>query len=337
MRKNTQMLGWCLGAMLLAAPCPAVDDHHDRPPVSPFTLQPLAGHVYCLYGRGGNVGFFVGPKCVLLVDDQFKDLAPGIKAEVESVTALPIKFLVNTHHHGDHTGGNEFFSQFAEILAQDNVRRHMLASPGEILKDYPAARDSFQNLLASEADSTKRARYTRIVKSYSDQIDWAKTVKIKEIAPFLTFESEMRVYLGDETIRLIHPGPAHTDGDAVVVFTRANVVHMGDCYFNKVIPFIDWENGGSVPGYLKAIDAILEQVPANATFIPGHGKVSDAQGLRAFRKYLSDLADAVKVAHDRGMTLEQVKAGVTLPAYDQWEGYAQRFTSNLEAAWRSMY
>src|SRR5262249_17944613 len=116
---------------------PAATEHHDRKPDEIFKLKPLSGNVYALHGRGGNVGFFMGPDAVLVVDSQFKDIAPGIVDQIKSVTSKPIKFLINTHHHGDHVGGNEVFKQFAMILAHDNVRTRMLASPVDIQRDYP--------------------------------------------------------------------------------------------------------------------------------------------------------------------------------------------------------
>src|SRR5262245_63576000 len=122
---------------LSAAPAPGptpTPDHHDRKPGDVFRLKPLSGSVYALYGRGGNVGFFVGPDAVVVVDSQFKDLAPGIVQKIKGVTDKPIKYLVNTHHHGDHVGGNEVFRPFAVIVAHDNVRKRMLAQPADILR-----------------------------------------------------------------------------------------------------------------------------------------------------------------------------------------------------------
>ena len=109
-------------------------DHHERKPDEVFRLRPLRGDVYALYGRGGNVGFFVGPDAVVVVDSEFKDIAPGIVAQIRTVSDRPIKYLVNTHHHGDHVGGNEVFKPFAVIIAQDNVRKRMLESPQVILR-----------------------------------------------------------------------------------------------------------------------------------------------------------------------------------------------------------
>ena len=112
--------------------------HHEQTPQDIFKLQEMGGSVYALYGRGGNIGFFVGPESVFVVDSQFLDLAPGIVDQIKKVTDKPIKYLLNTHHHGDHTGGNEYFLKFAVILAHDNVRKRMLASPQDILETFPA-------------------------------------------------------------------------------------------------------------------------------------------------------------------------------------------------------
>ena len=124
--------------LLLMAALAFAQEHHDRAPNDPFTLKPLSGNVYALYGRGGNVGFYVGADAVVVVDSQFKDLAAGIVDKIKSVTDKPIKYLVNTYHHGDHVGGNEVFRHFAVIIGHDNVRTRMLASPAEILRDFPA-------------------------------------------------------------------------------------------------------------------------------------------------------------------------------------------------------
>lgn len=200
-----------------ATPLPAAAEYHDRQPQDIFRVKPLSGNVYALYGRGGNFGFFVGPDAVLVVDSQFKDIAPGIVGEIRKVSDKPIKFLLNTHHHGDHVGGNEVFKQFAMIVAHDNVRKRMLASPADIARDYPAM-----------LENAKKAGNEQMVKTLSDQIEWAKKVKVEEIAaPVMTFDSELRIYMGDETIQVWHLPPAHTDGDSVVYFEKAKVLHMG--------------------------------------------------------------------------------------------------------------
>jgi glyoxylase-like metal-dependent hydrolase (beta-lactamase superfamily II) len=304
-------------------PAPASAEHHAAAAEDPFRLKPLAGNVYALYGRGGNVAFFVGPDAILVVDSQLKDLAPGIVAQIRKISDKPIRFLVNTHHHGDHVGGNEVFRQFAMIVAHDNVRTRMLASPAAIQKEYPA-----------QLEEAKKNGNADMVKFFSDQIAWAKTVKIEEIpAPVMTFDSALRIHIGDETIDVWHLPPAHTDGDSAVWFEKAKVLHMGDDFFNKVIPFVDVQSGGSVLGYLAAIDKAASKVPADAVVIPGHGQVSDLDGLKAFRQYFTDLIDAARKARAAGKSKEDFVRDVDLDAYRSWNGYKERFKANAASAW----
>lgn len=297
--------------------------HHQQTPADPFRLQKLTDQVYALYGRGGNIGFYVGPDAVFVIDSQFRDLAPGIVEKIKSVTEKPIKYLLNTHYHGDHVGGNEYFIKFSVILAHDNVRKRVLASPQEIMKEYPAEAEA-----ARKAGNEDRAKYME------EQIEWAKKVKIEEIpAPFLTFNSEFRLHLGGETIHILHVPPAHTDGDSVAYFEKANVLHTGDMFFNKVIPFIDVDGGGSAQGYLKSLDLIIARVPENVTIIPGHGDVTDLSGLKEFRQYIQDLNDAAQKAKAAGKTKEAFVKEIDLPKYSSWRGYTDRFKANAGSAY----
>jgi cyclase len=305
-----------------STPSPATQ-HHERDPQDVFRLQPLGGKLYALYGRGGNVGFFVGPDAVLVVDSQFKDLAPGIVAQIRKVTDRPIKFLLNTHHHGDHVGGNEVFKQFAIIMAHDNVRRRMLASPADIQKEYPA-----------RLEEAKKAGNEEMAKFLAEQIEWAKKVNVEEIAaPILTFDSELRVHLGGETIQIWHTPPAHTDGDSVVYFEKANVLHMGDDFFHQVIPFIDVKAGGSAKGYLVALDRVIGRARADVKIIPGHGEVTDLAGLKGFRQYIADLLDSAQKARSAGKSREDYLREVDLPQYSKYSGYKDRFKDNAGAAY----
>jgi cyclase len=306
-----------------AAAPPTTPTHHQRQPDERFRLQPLAGGVHALYGRGGNVGFLVGPDAVLVVDSQFKDMAPGIVEQIKNVTDKPIKYLVNTHHHGDHVGGNETFRPIAVIIAHDNVRKRMLASPESILRDSPA-----QVAEARKAGNEERA------KQLEEQIEWARRVKVEEIpAPVVTYDSELRIHVGGETIQVWHTPPAHTDGDSVVFFQNAKVLHMGDLFFHKVVPFIDVKSGGSPAGYLRALDAVIARAPADVTVIPGHGEVTNLDGVRGMRQYVSDLIAAARKAKASARTKEQFLAEVDLPAYREYQGYGDRFKANAAAAW----
>jgi glyoxylase-like metal-dependent hydrolase (beta-lactamase superfamily II) len=250
-------------------------------------------------------------------------MAPGIEEQIKNVTDKPIKYLVNTHHHGDHVGGNETFRPIAVIIAHDNVRKRMLASPGAILRDYPG-----QVAEARKAGNEDRA------KQLEEQIEWAKKVKVEEIpAPVVTYDHELRIHVGGVTIEVWHTPPAHTDGDSVVFFSKAKVLHMGDLFFHKVVPFIDVRSGGSPSGYLEALDAVIGRVPADVTIIPGHGEVTDLDGLRGLRRYVTDVIEAAKKARAAGRTREQFLAEVDLPAYRDYQGYPDRFKANAAAAW----
>lgn len=297
--------------------------HHDRPEDAIFKTNPLRGGVYALYGRGGNVGFVVGPEYAIVVDSQFKDIAPGILGQVAKVTDKPVRFLVNTHHHGDHTGGNDAFKPISVIVAHENVRKRMLAQP-----------DDMKRTLPGRIEEAKKAGNAERVKFLEDLLASANAVKIEEIAaPILTYEAGVKLHIGGETLHVVHTPPAHTDGDSFVFFEKANVLHMGDLFFNKMIPFIDTSSGGSAAGYIKALDQAIAYVPADATVIPGHGDVTDVAGLKAARQYIVDLIGAAQAAKSAGKTKEQFTAEVDLPAYKDYSGYKDRFKSNAAAAW----
>jgi len=297
--------------------------HHDRNADEIFRRQELSRGVYVLYGGGGNVGFLVGPDAVLVVDSQVRQLGPGVVQQIQGATDKPIRYLLNTHHHGDHTGGNDAFRQFAVIIAHDNVRKRMREAPQTILTEWPA-----------ELEEAKKKGDAESVAYIDDAIAWAKKIKIEEIAaPVITFESEVRIHIGDETIAIWHTPPAHTDGDSVVYFEKANVLHMGDLFFYKVIPFIDVKAGGSARGYLDAIDKVIARVPPDVKIIPGHGEVTDLAGLKTFRQYVADILDAARKAKAAGKSKEEFLKTVDLPAYKTWDGYGERFQESAAAAW----
>jgi glyoxylase-like metal-dependent hydrolase (beta-lactamase superfamily II) len=315
-------LGLYFAAAAQPAPTPTAA-HHDRAPSDVFKRQALASNVHALYGRGGNVGFFVGPDAILVVDSQYKDIAPGIVAEIQKVSDKPIKYLLNTHHHGDHVGGNEVFQRFAVIIAHDNVRKRMLMAPQQILERSP-----------KYLEEARKAGNAAMVKRLEEEIEWARKVKLEEIpAPVLTYDSELRVHLGGETIQVWHTPPAHTDGDSVVFFEKANVIHMGDNFFHKLVPFIDASSGGSAQGYVTMIDRVLARVPANATVIPGHGQVTDVAGLKAFRQEVADLIDAARKARAAGKTRQQFVDEVDFPQMKDYPGYPARFKANAGVAY----
>lgn len=232
----------------------------------------VSGNVHLLEGSGGNIAVSTGPDGVLMVDDQFAPLAGKITAAIEKLDQGPIKWVLNTHWHGDHTGGNAHFGKKASVVAHANVRVRMAA----------------------------------------------KSDTAKEALPVVTFADGASVHFNGEEIRLIHLGPAHTDGDVVIHFTKSGVFHLGDQFVNARFPFIDQGSGGNLPGLLKNIEAILAKVPEDAKIIPGHGALATRADLVAYRDMLHETMALVKKAVTDGRTLADVKAAGMPEKYKSW-------------------
>jgi cyclase len=240
----------------------------------------LAGNVYMLTGSGGNVGATVGDDGIAIVDDQFAPLAPKIHAALGQLSPKPVRFVINTHWHGDHTGGNAEFADSAAILAHANVRKRLQAGGKTSFVEFPPVSG--------------------------------------KALPVVTFEQGLSLWWNGEEIRAIHPGIGHTDGDSVIWFTRSNVVHMGDDYFNTGFPFVDLASGGSVTRLITSLDVILGQIPADAKVIPGHGPLSDVPGLRKYRGMLEEVVAAVKKARAAGKSVEQMQKENLLAPWADW-------------------
>ncbi|HSA93910.1 MAG TPA: MBL fold metallo-hydrolase [Terriglobales bacterium] len=241
--------------------------------------QPVAGGVYMLTGRGGNIGASVGEDGIVVVDDQYAPLAAKIQAALRSLSDKPVRFILNTHWHSDHTGGNADFSKLGTIVAQENVRKRLAAGG--------------------------RTRF--------GAVEPAKP----EALPIITFSERATIHLNGEDIRAIHFPHGHTDGDSVVFFTKSNVVHMGDDFFNGIFPFIDVDNGGSVQGMIANGEKILAELPDDVKIIPGHGPLAAKAELKAFIEMLRGTSGAVEAAMKQGKTLEQMKQERVLAAWDE--------------------
>src|SRR5947199_1419151 len=248
-------------------------------------VQKVSGTVYMLEAVGGKGAASVGEDGSVSVDDEFLPLADKIEAALKGVTDKPIKFVLNTHWHGDHTGGNEHFGAEAPIIAQENVRKRL-----------------------------KEGGQTRF-----GSVPPAKKVAL----PVITFENNVSVHLNGEDIRAIHIPSGHTDGDAVIFFPQSKVIHMGDDFFNGgIFPFIDLDSGGSVQGMIAGGEKILAEAPDDVKIIPGHGPLGTKDDLRKFVTMLKETSAAVEAGIKNGKSLDQLKKEKVLA---KWDSFGQSF------------
>jgi cyclase len=243
-------------------------------------VQKVAGTVYMLTGAGGNIGISAGDDGIVIIDDQFAPLAPKIKEALKSISDKPIRFVLNTHYHGDHTGGNEIFGREGTIIAQENVRTRLA------------------NGSQARGNTTPPAP--------------------KGALPIVTFNDRATVHFNGEDIRAIHFPSGHTDGDSVIELPNAKVIHMGDDFFNGTFPFVDVENGGSVRGVIKAVDTILARIDDSWKVIPGHGPLGDKKALAAFSEMLHGTWNAIDAGVKAGNTADQLKSDKALATWDSW-------------------
>jgi len=250
-----------------------------------FRLTPVAGRVHMLSGAGGNIGVFVGDDGVFLVDGQFAPLTERIVAEIASVSDDPVRFLINTHFHGDHTGGNENFSRAgALIIAHDNTRR-TLAQPHYI-----------------EMIQTRFRAFGPLA------------------LPAVTFKTSMSLNLGGERVDVIHAPPSHTDGDSVVFFRGSNVIHMGDIYRSRGQPIFDRNNGGSYEGLIAASDFVLNLMGEDTLIVPGHGQLSTRADLEEVRSIMATVRDRIQAGIDAGNSVEEIVASDPSRGFDWRDG-----------------
>ncbi|HJR36325.1 MAG TPA: MBL fold metallo-hydrolase [Gemmatimonadales bacterium] len=243
--------------------------------------QPAGRGVHLLTGSGGNIALAVGEDFAFLVDDQFAPLTTKILAAVRGVTDKPVRFLVNTHWHGDHAGGNENMAKAGVILvAHDNVRTRM-------------STEQFTELFNRRSPPSPRGAL-----------------------PVVTFGESVTFHLGGETVHVVHVPPAHTDGDAIVHFVRANTIHMGDNYFKDVYPFVDLSSGGSFEGVIRAADVALGYANDSTVIIPGHGALANRADLKKYRDVLVQVRERVAALIRQGKTREEVIAARPTAEWD---------------------
>jgi glyoxylase-like metal-dependent hydrolase (beta-lactamase superfamily II) len=251
-------------------------------------ITPLGKSVYVLQGAGGNLGASIGADGIILIDDQFAPLTPKILAALRSVSAAPVRFVINTHYHGDHVGGNEDLGKAGSlIIAHDNIRERMT------------------------------------VEQVSNFFDRATPPYPDAALPVVTFNDRVTLHVNGEPVTVHHVAHAHTDGDAIVHFPQSNVIHMGDIFFNQHYPFVDLDAGGSIQGIIAGAELALKLAVADTTIIAGHGPaVATVQELRDYRDYLAEARDKVSALAAQGATLEQAIAAQPTAKWDAELGAA---------------
>ena len=288
MTRRTWLLA--LPLLLCAAIASAQDQDFSKVQIK---VTKVSGNIYMLEGSGGNIAASVGEDGIVIVDDQYAPLADKIAAALKNIGATdkPVRFVINTHYHGDHTGGNlPFSAKGATVIAQDNVRKRLEAG----------------------GKAGNGSSITMDVKPAE-----------KGALPIITFDHDVTVHLNGEDIRALHFPAGHTDGDAIIFFPKANVVHMGDDYVRYGFPFIDVTAGGSVQGMIAACEKVVAVLPPDVKVIPGHGELSNLDEVREYITMLKGTTAAVEAALKQGSTLDQMKKDKILAAWDK--KYANKF------------
>jgi cyclase len=237
----------------------------------------VAGNIYMLEGSGGNIGVCAGDDGIVIVDDQYAPLANKIKEALKGISDKPLKFVINTHFHGDHTGGNVEFGTEATIIAHENVRKRLQEGgppPGG-----------------------------------------AKTAS-KGALPVITFDDKTTVHINGEDIRAVHFPHGHTDGDSVIFFKQANAVHMGDDFVTYGFPFVDVKSGGSISGMIAGDEKVLGMLQPDTKIIPGHGPLSTPAELRKFIDMLKETRAIIAEGMKQGKTVQQLKDEHVLAKFD---------------------
>ncbi len=284
-----------LSASLLAigmAMSPAAFAHNAHYPLAqqaqpvPVTTTDLGDGLYMLQGRGGNIGVLIGEDGVFVIDSQYADMAPGILSAIDAIAGEAPRYLVNTHWHGDHTGGNAILGDTgATIIAHNGVRDRLTV---DVTREFLGQ--------------------TRTTPA-SPEAAW----------PVITFNDEMTLYLNGQTVRLIHAPTAHTDGDTFIYFEEANVLHTGDLMFSGMFPFVDIGSGGTFAGFAAASQAMSDTINSETRIIPGHGPLSSKADITETLDMLEAVLAAVQAEIDAGKDLDAVLDAAPLtPWVDEW-------------------
>lgn len=247
-----------------------------------YTATALSPTVTMIKGRGGNIAVSSGDDGVFIIDDQLKPLTDQLLESIRKVSDRPIRFVINTHYHGDHVGGNETIGKSgAVIIAHDNIRQRM-------------STDQFNHF-------------------------WNETTPAwpEESLPVVTFNDQVTLHLNGEAVKVAHVPRGHTDGDSIVHFPDSNVIHMGDIFFNGLYPYIDLDGGGTIQGMIAGVALGISLADDETQVIAGHGPMSDLQGLKEYHAFLSKARDNVQALIDQGMNREQAVAARPTAEWDE--------------------
>lgn len=265
---------------------PAWADQHHAETIS-FKTVPVTDNIQMLQGKGGNIGVLNGAQGILMIDDDYKVMTPALITELKKYGGQDkLTYLINTHWHGDHTEGNLQLGKGTQIIAHDNVRKRLLTS---------------QEIKLFNMVSEPYPEYA---------------------LPSLTYQQRLTLHMNGETLEIVHYPNGHTDGDSVVFFKNANVVHMGDHFFSGFYPFVDVGSGGNVLNMAENIRAIMKRINPETKIIPGHGPLSSITELQAFHDMLIGTSAEVAAMKEQGLNLEAIeKQGLS----EKWNEWADGF------------
>lgn len=263
-------------------------------------VHKVAGNVHMLEGAGGNIGVSAGDDGILIIDDQFAGMVDKIRASLKTLNPGALKFVINTHWHGDHTGGNELLGTSATIIAHDNVRKRLTGETPSLTPN-----PSFKPLAKSGL-------------------------------PVITYAQSASVFFNGEEIKLIHFPKGHTDTDTIIYFTKSNVVHMGDHMMTGKFPYVDFNSGGSVEGIERNIGEVIKMLPADVKVIPGHGPLATLDDIRAYHQVLVETIAIVRKQMAAGKSLDDIKKQGLPDKYKEWGNGVIKTEAWLQAVYNGL-
>lgn len=288
----------CLNALFISTVfAHGNNSHYPQTQDVTIKISKIVGNLYLLQGRGGNIAASVGGDGILIVDDDYKQVSEKLSAALKDLGSAMPKYILNTHWHGDHTEGNLFFGGESIIIAHANVRKRL---------------------------SQDNTLFGQVTKAYP-----------KEAWPVITYQKEMSIYFNGDEVRAVYYPNGHTDGDTVVFFTNMRTVHLGDDFFVGRFPFVDLENGGSVQGLISNIGQLINDIPADAKIIPGHGPISTITDLKNYHAALIESSKIVEDAMKQKKTLEEIKSAGLPEKFKEWGSGFIKTDAWIETVYKS--